>query len=106
MSSKAGFTIDSEMNSKQSFETPRNDEVLISEIEKTTDGSAFKRWLKKLSVETGGIERVTDEDRAKNTSKVWNACTFWFAYPSLIQISERVLYRRTWKGDTELTTPG
>ena len=78
MFSKAGF----EINSKQSFEAPTNDEVQMGEIEKTTNGSAFKRWLQKLSIETGGIERVTDGDRAKNTSKVWNACTFWYAYPS------------------------
>jgi hypothetical protein len=81
MASKTGFTIDSEVNSKQSFETPTNDEIQSGEIEKTTDDGAFKGWLKKLSVETGGIQRVTDEDRAKNTSKVWNACTFWYAYP-------------------------
>lgn len=74
MASKAEYPIDSEMNSKQSFEAPSNDELQVGSIEKT---SGFKAWLKKLSVETGGIERVTDEDRAKNTSKVWNACTFW-----------------------------
>lgn len=30
-----------------------------------------------LSVETRGIQRVTDEERQKNPTKVWNACTFW-----------------------------
>jgi hypothetical protein len=76
--SKAILPINLEMDYKQSFETPTNDEVQMGEIESTTNGSAFKRWLRTLSVETGGIERVTDEDRAKNTSKVWNACTFWW----------------------------
>lgn len=30
-----------------------------------------------LSVETRGIERVTEDERQQNTTKVWNACTFW-----------------------------
>lgn len=34
-------------------------------------------WVKKLSVETGGIQRVTDEERESDTTHVWNACTFW-----------------------------
>ncbi|KAF2668845.1 hypothetical protein BT63DRAFT_426107 [Microthyrium microscopicum] len=36
-------------------------------------------WLRRvlLTVETKGIERVTDEDRKENTTKVWHACTFW-----------------------------
>jgi len=34
-------------------------------------------WAKNLSVETNGIERVTEEPREQNTTKVWNACTFW-----------------------------
>lgn len=77
MASKPGFAIDSEMNSKQSFDTPSNDEVHTGSVEKPTGASGFKLWVKKLSVETGGIQRVTDEERAKNPSKVWNACTFW-----------------------------
>jgi len=39
--------------------------------------SRFSQWGKLLSVETGGIQRVTDEERQHNTTKVWNACTFW-----------------------------
>jgi hypothetical protein len=39
----------------------------------------FRAWVKKLSIETNGIQRVTDEDRQQNTTKVWNACTFWYA---------------------------
>jgi hypothetical protein len=77
MTSKAVLTTDQDMDFKHSLETPTNDEIQTGDTESTTDGSAFKRWLRTLSVETGGIERVTDEDRAKNTSKVWNACTFW-----------------------------
>jgi hypothetical protein len=38
-------------------------------------GIWFKNLL--LSVETQGIERVTDEERQQNTTKVWHACTFW-----------------------------
>jgi len=34
-------------------------------------------WAENLSVETNGIERVTEEQREQNTTKVWNACTFW-----------------------------
>lgn len=30
-----------------------------------------------LSVETGGIQRVTDGDRQHNPTHVWNAATFW-----------------------------
>ncbi|KAF2791828.1 hypothetical protein K505DRAFT_248050 [Melanomma pulvis-pyrius CBS 109.77] len=47
----------------------------------------IKLWIKKLSVETGGIQRVTDEDRAKETSKVWNACTFWQVFILLTSTS-------------------
>ncbi len=38
-----------------------------------------KSWVKGilLTVETRGIQRVTEEERQQNTSKVWNACTFW-----------------------------
>lgn len=39
--------------------------------------SGFRAWAKNLSVESGGIQRVTDEERQTNTTKVWNACTFW-----------------------------
>ena len=41
----------------------------------TAEGS--RAWAKALSVESGGIQRVTDEERQNNTTKVWNACTFW-----------------------------
>ena len=31
----------------------------------------------RLSIEEGGIERVTDEERQQNTTKFWHAATFW-----------------------------
>jgi hypothetical protein len=34
-------------------------------------------WYRKLSIEEGGIERITDEERLQNTTKFWNAATFW-----------------------------
>lgn len=39
----------------------------------------LRKWARVFLVETGGIERVTDEDRQQNTQHVWNACTFWYA---------------------------
>lgn len=36
-------------------------------------------WFsRRLSIEEGGIERVTDEERQENTTKFWNATTFWY----------------------------
>jgi hypothetical protein len=32
----------------------------------------------RFDIEEGGIERVTDEDRQQNTTKSWNAATFWY----------------------------
>lgn len=79
MASKTGFVC-SEKNFEQSSDTPsmsQNDDIPIGEMEKVQGATGLKLWLKKLSIETGGIERVTDEDRVVETSKVWNACTFW-----------------------------
>lgn len=39
--------------------------------------SRFWSWIRTLSIETGGIQRVTEEERQQNTTHVWNACTFW-----------------------------
>jgi adenylate cyclase len=39
--------------------------------------SRLQDWARSLSVETGGIQRVTDEERSKQPTRVWNACTFW-----------------------------
>jgi hypothetical protein len=79
MASKTDFVY-SEKNFEQSSDTPsmsQNGDILIGEMEKIESATSLKLWLKKLSVETGGIERVTDKDRVSETSKVWNACTFW-----------------------------
>ena len=84
MATKAAYTTDSKMKSADSFDGhSSSQDVLHGAVEKTTTLTGLKYWVKKLAVETGGIERVTDEERAKNTSKVWNACTFWSA-PSLL----------------------
>lgn len=37
----------------------------------------WKSWARMLSIEVGGIQRVTEEERRENTTHVWNACTFW-----------------------------
>ena len=60
-------------------ETPVRDVETGSFEEKTVPTTGFKGWAKNvlLSVETRGIQRVTDEERQKNPTKVWNACTFW-----------------------------
>ena len=34
-------------------------------------------WYRRFSIEEGGIERVTDEERLQNTTKFWNCATFW-----------------------------
>jgi hypothetical protein len=31
----------------------------------------------RFSIEEGGIERITDEERQQNTTKFWHAATFW-----------------------------
>ncbi|KAJ5674699.1 uncharacterized protein N7477_004633, partial [Penicillium maclennaniae] len=33
----------------------------------------------KFDIEEGGIERVTDDQRQQDTTKFWNAATFWFS---------------------------
>ena len=65
---------DTKMASKESSMVLSQDELQTGNSYIPSD---FTYWMKCLAVETGGIERVTDEDRAQNTSKVWNACTFW-----------------------------
>ncbi|KIW27998.1 uncharacterized protein PV07_07690 [Cladophialophora immunda] len=56
-------------------------------VEDSMEGKALpvkafsKSWLTDilLTVETTGIQRVTEDERQQNTSKVWNACTFWLS---------------------------
>lgn len=73
---QTSFT-DTEMKSDHSFDVHSNRDIQFGATEKPTPVTGLKYWIKKLAVETGGIERVTDADRGENTSKVWNACTFW-----------------------------
>ena len=46
-------------------------------IQKVGLASRWGALAKTLSVETGGIQRVTEEDRQHNATHVWNAGTFW-----------------------------
>jgi hypothetical protein len=46
-------------------------------------------WLQsKLKIEMKGIERVTDEERQHNTTKFWNACTFWYVFSRNLGVSK------------------
>ena len=72
------FEMDVKMNLKQQNLNEKLTEGMYTEsIEKGVVRSGFHAWAKNLSVETGGIQRVIDEERRTNTTKVWNACTFW-----------------------------
>ncbi|KAF2806963.1 purine-cytosine permease FCY2 [Mytilinidion resinicola] len=77
METTKSFKANSEIDSKAASDAGYDTKVGSPEKGETVSG--VRGWLKKLSVETGGIERVTDEDRQTNTSKVWNACTFWLS---------------------------
>lgn len=45
-------------------------------VSDTTDKD--QSWLHgRFDIEEGGIERVTVEERQQNTTKFWNAATFW-----------------------------
>ncbi|KAJ6150998.1 Permease cytosine/purine uracilthiamine allantoin [Penicillium chermesinum] len=35
--------------------------------------------LSRFSIEEGGIERITDEQRVESKQRFWNAATFWFS---------------------------
>jgi hypothetical protein len=66
------------MENTEKYSAEKSSADLATEsIEKGTVQSGFRAWAKNLSVELGGIQRVTDEDRQTNTTRVWNACTFW-----------------------------
>lgn len=59
-----------------------NDHTSTTKTESETDTALnpSRPWLSglsRLSIEEGGIERVTDEERLQNTTKFWNAATFW-----------------------------
>lgn len=46
-------------------------------IEELKQEPRWKAWARMLSIEVGGIQRVTEDERKQNTTHVWNACTFW-----------------------------
>ena len=71
------------MDIKEQYSTEKStDEMDASSVEKGTVRGGFRAWAKNLSVESGGIQRVTDEERQSNTTHVWNACTFWLVLSS------------------------
>jgi hypothetical protein len=71
-----------EKDSKLPYATPAASDVEAGSFDEKvqTKVSRTSSWVKTilLSVETSGIQRVTDEERQQNTTKVWNACTFWY----------------------------
>lgn len=52
----------------------REEHMGVGEVKQEPRG---KTWARMLSIEVGGIQRVTEEERKQNTTHVWNACTFW-----------------------------
>lgn len=74
-----------EMAPKLSLVSSSKEDFQAGSTEKPSNLTGFKYWVKRLAVETGGIQRVTDEDRAENTSKWWNACTFWYVLLGLLE---------------------
>ncbi len=64
-------------NKPQFSEEKSSHEIDNASVNKGIIEGGFQAWAAKLSVETAGIERVTDEERQANTTHVWNACTFW-----------------------------
>lgn len=70
--------MNTKMDIKKQISTEKSTDGMETEsVEKGIVRSGFCVWAKNLSLETGGIERVTDDERQTNTTKVWNACTFW-----------------------------
>jgi len=75
--------MDSKMTSKQSLDTPTTKtphDIESGSVEECRDTSqnGLRAWAKNLSIETSGIQRVTDAERQQSPTKVWNACTFWY----------------------------
>jgi hypothetical protein len=53
----------------------------------TESPSKTQPWFpKRLSIEEGGIERVTDEERKEKTTKFWHAATFWYVHPPVLGV--------------------
>jgi hypothetical protein len=65
---------------EEKLDTDNNEHNGMDDTASVQQGSyrgGLRAWAKALSVETGGIQRVTDDQRQNNTTRVWNACTFW-----------------------------
>jgi hypothetical protein len=70
--------MDSKMNVKVQYSSEKStDGTDTASLEEGRVNSGFRVWARNISLEVGGIERVTDEERQTGTTKVWNACTFW-----------------------------
>ena len=65
------------MELKSEFDVASGPSSSDFEVGSIVNESWLQRYARLLSVETGGIERVTEEARQHNTTQVWNACTFW-----------------------------
>ena len=52
-------------------------EVEEGSIVDEKDSNFVSRWARTVAFEKGGIQRVTEEERLHDTTKWWNACTFW-----------------------------
>ncbi|KAJ5667341.1 hypothetical protein N7507_003205 [Penicillium longicatenatum] len=51
-----------------------------SELSGEGDSSKTQPWFsRRISIEEGGIERVTNDERKEKTTKFWHASTFWFS---------------------------
>lgn len=91
MPQPGNVTLNSQDKSKSPPEHFVTIDIQLGHNESEITRLSCRSWLESLSIETGGIERVTDEARASKTSKVWNACTFWYDYYEHI-----VLLRIVW----------
>ena len=47
----------------------------LSELGHPLESSTW--FPSRLSIEEGGIERITEEQRGESKQKFWNATTFW-----------------------------
>jgi len=77
MAAKSDSPNSLEMARKSCFVPSSTEDFQVGSTETPSNLTGIKYWAEHLAVETGGIQRVTDEDRTENTSKWWNACTFW-----------------------------
>ena len=53
-----------------------SDKASTTEAQQPLESS---QWFpSRLSIEEGGIERITEEQRGESKQKFWNAATFWY----------------------------